>query len=73
MLYVAPDTVGNWQGPYMDGSLEELADPWGRPFLYRCPARYSDRGYDLWSMGPDGKDDAGAQGSDDITNWGRGE
>ncbi len=26
-------------------------------------------GYDLWSRGPDQKDDGGKEGSDDVKNW----
>jgi hypothetical protein len=27
------------------------------------------KSYDMWSWGPDGVDNAGAAGSDDIGNW----
>jgi len=68
-LYAAPAGTVDWQGPYLPGSIEEFADPWGRPYLYRCPAKFSEVGYDLWSRGPDGRDDEGAEGSDDVVNW----
>lgn len=46
--------------------LEELPkDPWGQEYKYRLPAQKSKRGYDLWSVGPDGVDG----NEDDIGNW----
>jgi general secretion pathway protein G len=40
-------------------------DPWGNEYLYEFPGRHVRDGFDLLSMGPDGK--AGTK--DDITNW----
>ncbi len=41
-------------------------DPWGRPFLYRCPGDHGD--FDLYSFGPDGVE--GGEGDNkDITSW----
>ncbi len=39
-------------------------DPWGNEYQYRYPGRHNPNGFDLWSLGPDGK-----EGSDDIGNW----
>lgn len=39
-------------------------DPWGNPFVYRYPGTHSAGGYDLYSLGADGR-----EGSDDIANW----
>ena len=49
------------------GYLKKMpTDPWGRPYLYRCPGEHGD--YDILSTGPDGKE--GGTGKDaDITNW----
>lgn len=58
-----------YTGPYMDGAIEELKDPWGNPFEYRSPGEMNEDEYDLWSRGPDGKDDGGKEGSDDVKNW----
>jgi hypothetical protein len=58
-------------------------DPWGQPFRYlewqSRPARpggespnaiaYNPKTYDLWSSGPDGVDQRGRRGSDDLCNW----
>lgn len=46
-------------------SVEALNDPWGHPFQYRCPGVKRPYAFDLWSMGPDGKDGT----DDDIGNW----
>ena len=56
-------------GPYMEGTFEELKDPWGQPYEYRSPGDVNEDSYDLWSRGPDGEDDGGKEGSDDIKNW----
>ena len=43
---------GNWK---INGYLRRLpADPWGQPYLYLYPAEYSEREYDLFSLGADG-------------------
>jgi len=58
-----------YNGPYIEGSYEELKDPWGNPYEYRFPGDVNEDFYDLWSHGVDGKDDGGKEGSDDIKNW----
>ncbi len=58
-----------YNGPYMDGVFEQLKDPWGNPYEYRSPGEINETFYDLWSRGPDLKDDGGKEGSDDIKNW----
>ena len=40
-------------------------DPWGNPYVYRCPGSHNTDGYDLYSFGPDGQDGS----EDDVTNW----
>lgn len=53
-----------WKGAY----LKELPlDPWDNPYQYRYPGIKNingARGYDAWSLGPDGTESA-----DDIGNW----
>lgn len=58
-----------YNGPYMEGTIEELKDPWSQPFEYRSPGEMNEEGFDLWSRGKDQKDDGGKEGSDDIKNW----
>jgi general secretion pathway protein G len=54
-----------WDGPYMEGTPEDLKDPWGNEFIYVYPGKFNEDSFDLSSMGPDGKEDT----EDDITNW----
>ena len=62
-LVQQPGDAAKWKGPYLDnGKLP--ADPWGRAYAYEFPGRHNSAGFDLYSLGPDGK-----EGSDDVTNW----
>jgi general secretion pathway protein G len=47
-----------WDGPYLSGSVPR--DPWGQPYEYRSPCNREECDYELWSLGPDGR-----QGGDD--------
>jgi hypothetical protein len=53
-----------------------VLDPWGHPFVYynnvdkSAPkdwTPYHKSSFDLYSFGPDGKDDKG--NGDDVSNW----
>jgi hypothetical protein len=44
--------------------LGDLNDGWGNPLRYRCPGPVHKQGWDLYSCGPNGKDDHGT--FDDI-------
>ena len=70
-LFVTPrgEDEEKWKGPYLEGELVELKDPWQEPFEYKCPGDVHEEGYDLWSKGPDTEDDDGKEGSDDVKNW----
>lgn len=58
-----PAGVQNYkQGGYMD---DVPNDPWGRPYVYRCPGQKHPDGFDVFTMGPDGHEG----GDDDIGNW----
>lgn len=67
-LYERPSSVDEeshkWR-KFMDGSPEELKDPWGNEYQYKSPGDFNSDAYDLWSKGPDGQDGT----DDDITNW----
>ncbi len=55
-----------WKGPYIEAS-EVPKDPWDNAYKYRFPGAKNvngPRGYDVWSLGPDGVESA-----DDIGNW----
>jgi general secretion pathway protein G len=61
-LVEEPSEAKAWRGPY----LEEIpVDPWGNPYTYECPGKHNTKGYDVMSMGPDGR----VGGDDDIKNW----
>jgi hypothetical protein len=44
-----------------------ICDPWGQPYRFLEPARYGQALFDLYSFGPNGKDEDG--GGDDIASW----
>lgn len=57
----------NWRGPYLRRAVP--ADPWGRPYVYVAPGRANPRGFDLYTLGRDGRE--GGEGEDaDVTSWG---
>ncbi|MFN8581012.1 MAG: type II secretion system major pseudopilin GspG [Gemmatimonadaceae bacterium] len=43
----------NWRGPYLRKDLP--LDPWGRPYLYASPGVRNATGFDLSTLGRDGK------------------
>ena len=64
-LMEQPADAPNWDGPYLK-KADALADPWGRPYLYRFPGEHGD--YDLYTLGADGQE--GGEGEDrDLTSW----
>lgn len=62
-LVEPPSGAQNWKGPYMKKGIP--LDPWGNPYVYAYPGKNNPSGYDLMSMGPDGR----VGGDDDIANW----
>ena len=62
VLVEQPGNVQNWRGPYIKRGVP--VDPWNNAYVYRFPGAHNANGYDLYSMGPDGR-----EGNDDITNW----
>ena len=63
VLRTPPTDAADWKGPYVEKDIGN--DPWNNPYVYRCPGQHNANGYDLFSMGPDGKEGGG----DDIDNW----
>jgi general secretion pathway protein G len=56
-----------WRGPYLRKEVPD--DSWGRPFVYRSPGAQDAAGYDLYTLGRDGR--PGGEGEDaDVTSWG---
>jgi len=58
-----PSNAQDWRGPYLKQGIPN--DPWGNEYIYECPGKHNETGYDIMSMGPDGR----VGGDDDITNW----
>jgi general secretion pathway protein G len=58
-----PANTPHWQGPYLKKGIP--LDPWGNPYTYEYPGKHNVNGYDIMSMGPDGR----AGTDDDIVNW----
>ena len=63
-LISQPSNVQNWHGPYIKGQVPN--DPWKNPYVYHYPGQHNPSSFDLFSMGPDGR-----EGNDDIDNWSR--
>ncbi|HEX6060222.1 MAG TPA: type II secretion system major pseudopilin GspG [Gemmatimonadaceae bacterium] len=62
---VEPRPLG-WRGPYLRKTVP--LDPWGRAYVYRSPGESSGSGFDLLSLGADGRE--GGTGEDsDLTSW----
>ncbi|MGC8493397.1 MAG: type II secretion system major pseudopilin GspG, partial [Syntrophobacteraceae bacterium] len=62
-LYKNPGITG-WNGPYLQKDVP--LDPWGKPYIYRCPGEHGD--YDLESLGADGQE-GGTGENADVTSW----
>ena len=63
-LVQQPSNAQSWKGPYLSkGTIPP--DPWGNAYIYTYPGKNNPKGFDLSSVGPDGR----AGGDDDITNW----
>lgn len=49
-----------------DGYIEKMMnDPWGTAYYYQHPSQHGQKGFDIFSAGPDGQADT----CDDIGNW----
>lgn len=62
-LVQQPSEAKNWRGPYLKQEIP--LDPWGNEYVYENPGKRNPNGYDLYSLGPDGR----SGNDDDITNW----
>jgi general secretion pathway protein G len=60
------DPPANWKQPYLRKAVPK--DPWGREYLYVSPGRVNPQGYDLQSLGADGKP-GGDDENADIQSW----
>jgi general secretion pathway protein G len=56
----------NWKGPYLRQVVP--MDPWGKPYVYVSPGLSNPNGFDLYTLGKDGR--PGGTGEDaDVTSW----
>lgn len=64
VLRVKPEGAEKWAGPYLKKDIPN--DPWGNPYQYHSPGRNG--GYEIISLGADGKE--GGEGENqDIHSW----
>ena len=63
-LREAPTGADRWQGPYLPKEIPN--DPWGRPYIYKCPGDHGD--YDLISYGADGVEGGDGE-NQDVVSW----
>ncbi len=64
VLRTKPEGNEKWNGPYLKKEIPK--DPWGNPYQYRSPGRNG--GYEIASLGADGKE--GGEGENaDINSW----
>ncbi|MBN1866101.1 type II secretion system major pseudopilin GspG [Candidatus Sumerlaeota bacterium] len=63
LLLEEPKNATNWRGPYLKQDIP--LDPWKGAYVYECPGKHNEKGYDVSSAGPDGKPGT----DDDIGNW----
>ena len=59
-----PDPRGGWAGPYIEDTATNR-DPWGSDYQYAVPGSRTNRGFEIWSSGPDGI----SGNDDDIGSW----
>ena len=59
-----PSGLDTWQGPYLPKEIPN--DPWGKPYVYKCPGDHGD--YDIISYGADFVE--GGEGENqDVVSW----
>jgi hypothetical protein len=52
-------------------NLSTTNDPWGNPYVYKCPGKHNTHSIDFYSRGRDGLSKTGGDDPDDISNWPR--
>jgi len=56
----------NWVSAYIDEPI--VNDPWEREYVYISPGIHDEHGYDLISLGGDGRE-GGSGDNEDIVSW----
>lgn len=64
-LVQAPGGINNWNGPYLRKNSVPK-DPWNNDYRYTAPGQHG--GYDLLSLGADGKE-GGDGANKEVTSW----
>jgi len=59
-----PSGLDTWQGPYLPKEIPN--DPWGKPYVYKCPGDHGD--YDIISYGADFVDGGDGENKD-VVSW----
>lgn len=59
-----PKTVDELYPTYLEKSPR---DPWDQPYQFTQPGEKNTLSFDLWSIGPNGKNEKGE--GDDVKNW----
>ncbi|GAB1487859.1 type II secretion system major pseudopilin GspG [Opitutaceae bacterium] len=66
LLSAPANRADRWRGPYIEAPGGRVpTDPWGEPYVYRYPGVKNKSSYDVFSKGPDRREDT----ADDIGNW----
>ena len=71
-LVSKPGDLATWNGPYLKGLKTLPKDPWGHEYNYKSPGDHNADGFDLWTLGRDGKE-GGTDEDVDQNNWSEGE
>lgn len=61
-ILIKPPASEGWKEPFLE---KKPLDPWKQPYKYACPGARGLLGFDIWSIGADGKEGT----EDDINNW----
>jgi len=56
----------NWRGPYLKKAVP--LDPWGQPYQYKSPGEHNPAGFDLYTLGRDGRP-GGVDEDADVVSW----
>ena len=59
-----PSGLDTWQGPYLPKEIPN--DPWGKPYVYKCPGDHGD--YDIISYGADFAEGGDGENKD-VVSW----
>jgi len=59
-----PSGLETWQGPYLPKEIPN--DPWGKPYVYKCPGDHGD--YDIISYGADFVEGGDGE-NQDVVSW----